>query len=180
MCLAAFHQAELDGRIRAAWAAFSKYRAVFLSGSYSFASTAKLFNAAVSPVLLFACACWTMTVGMEQQLTTTRRKMLRAMLQARRPRDEEWVEFVRRTTATTETKMAELGYVDWVAAYRRHMWRFAGKVARASDHGWAHRLLNWALHFRRHPRRSVGRPLARWRDCLVKLAGGDWKSAAKY
>ena len=179
VCLGNFHEAELKSRLRGAWAAFCKYKAVFLSRAYSFASKAKLFDATVSPVLLYACACWTLTAGMEQQLTTTRRRMLRSMLGARRLPGEEWVEFIKRSTATAESKMAELGYTTWASAYRRRKWRFVARTAQPVDNRWSTRLLDWSPHFRCHPYRSVGRPLTRWQDCLVKMAGGDWQEVAR-
>ena len=120
-----------------------------------------------------------MTANMEQQLVVTRRKILRTMLHARRLPDEEWVDFLKRSTAIAERKMEELGYVTWLAAYRRRKWRFAARVAKAVDNRWSNRLLGWCPHFRCSPCRSVGRPLTRWYDCFVNIAGGDWQVVAQ-
>ena len=130
-------------------------------------------------MLLFGCASWTLTASMEQQLRTVQRKMVRKMLRAHRLPNEEWVEYIKRTTASAENKMSELGYADWVSSFKRRKWRFAARIARAVDNRWSKRLFDWYPHFRCHPHRSVGRPLAHWHDGFVKLAGGDWPAIAK-
>ena len=131
------HQVELDNGLRGAWAAFCKYKVVFTSPAYSFASKARLFEAAVSPVLLYACACWTLSASMEQQLSTNRRKILRTMLCAKRLSGESWVDFIKRSTAIAESKMAELGYSSWTSTYRRRKWRFAARTVSATDGRWS-------------------------------------------
>ena len=178
LCLADFQQSEFDCRIRAAWAAFSKFRSIFSSRAYSFPRKAKLFEAAVTPVVLYGCSTWTMSGDMERQLTTTRRKMLRVMQHTRRGPDEEWVAFMKRATACAESQMTALGYSTWVASCRQRKWRFAAKVATATDNRWSKRLLDWRPFFRCVPYRSVGRPFSRWHDCFVKMAGGDWINIA--
>ena len=178
ICFADFQQTELDSRIRAAWAAFFKYKAVFTSKAHSFATKAKLFEAAVTPVLLHGCSSWTLTEQMQHSLTTTWRRMLRAMLGARRTPDEEWVSFLKRSTHLAENRFVEFGYLPWTIACRQRKWRFAAKTAQASDARWSKRLLDWKPFFRCTPRRSIGRPHARWHDCFVRIVGGDWLNIA--
>lgn len=75
--------------------------------------------------------------------------------------------------------MVELGYMTWTAAYRRRKWRFAARVAQAVDNRWSKRILDWSPHFRCSPCRLVGRPLTRWHDCFVQIAGGDGQEVAQ-
>ena len=164
--------------LRAAWIAFVKYKVVFASRSYPFHLKAKLFASVVTPVVLYGAAAWTLTRNMEANLHRARRKMLRAMLCARKAEDEDWVHFVQRTTASSEKLMEELGQESWVAGYRRQKWRFIGKTALATDSRWPKRLLNWRPFFRCIPWRCVGRPCTRWEDCLTELVGDDWAQAA--
>ena len=176
--MAEFHQSELDNRIRCAWAAFSKYGEVFKSRAYAFHLKAKLFEAVVSPVALYGCPSWTLTSKMEDQLRTTKRRMLRLMSGTRRHPQETWVEYIKRATAEAERRMMELNFVCWVDAYRCRKWRFVAKAVRATDGRWSKRLLNWNPHFRCWPCRSVGHPQLRWEDSFARIAGGDWLSIA--
>ena len=178
LCLASFHEAELDNRIRAAWAAFSKHRCVFASNSYTFASKAKLFNSTVTPVALYGCAGWTLTKEMELRLRTAQRKMLRTMLCKRRRPDEEWVSFLKRTTALVESRMQQLGYKTWIGESRAKKWRFASRTVMTVDNRWSKRLLEWTPFFGCVARRSVGHPHCRWEDSIIEVAGSNWPAAA--
>ena len=151
---------------------------MFKSRAYSFPLKAKLFEAVVTPVALYGCAGWTLSSKMEDQLRTTRRRMLRIMLCTRRRPDESWIEFIKRGTAEAESRMMSSSYACWVPGYRRHKWRFVGKTVRATDERWSKRLLDWQPHFRCWPHRSVGHPHLRWEDAFTKIAGGEWLSIA--
>ena len=174
LCMDDLHQSELNSRIGGAWAAFTQYSGAFKSRAYSFPLKARLFDAVVAPVVLYGSPSWTLTNKMEEQLRTTRRKLLCAR---RRP-EEDWVAFIKRTTADAETRMVDLNYSCWATTFRRRKWKFAGKVAQAMDNRWSKRILGWMPFFRCFPWRSVGRPLARWGDCFEKVVGGDWASIA--
>ena len=100
------------------------------------------------------------------------------MLCRRRRPEEDWIEFIVRTTAEAGTGMRDLGYADWVVQSRKRKWRFAGKAARSVDGRWTSRLLDWQPFFRCTPKRAVGRPRCRWADSIVAVAGGDWVGAA--
>ena len=52
-------------------------------------------------------------------------------------------------------------------------------LAASTDGRWMQRLLDWRPWFRVLPSRDVGRPVRRWEDSFVKLAGGDWTVAAR-
>ena len=178
LCLAELHQTELDNRIRCAWAAFSKYSVVFRSRAYSFHLKARLFEAVVSPVALYGCAGWILTLKMEYQLRTTRRRMLRIMSCIRRHPDEPWIDFIQRTTVDVERRMAQLNFNCWIFASRRLKWRFVAKTVKTTDCRWSKRLLDWQPHFRCTPHRAVGHPRLRWEDGFVSMAGGTWLSTA--
>ena len=70
-------------------------------------------------------------------------------------------------TARPELAFPDCQSVDMVLGYA------------IADNRWSTRLLDWRPHFRCHPYRLVGRPLTRWQDCLVKMAGGDWQEVAR-
>ena len=102
--------------MRSAWAAFSKYTCVFKSCVSAFALTARQFEMVVTPVALYSFACWTLTVNMEHQLCRTRRKMLKIMRCSHRWKDEERIDYIKRTTAEAERCMHILSFVCCVQA----------------------------------------------------------------
>ena len=55
----------------------------------------------------------------------------------------------------------------------------ASRAANADADRWTRRILSWKPWFRMTPRRCVGRPLMRWDDDLVALAGDSWPDAAR-
>jgi len=174
-----FHNVELKNRLRNAWAAFAKFKDVFRSKAYTLTLKSKLFDSVVTPVALYGSACWTLTKDMEHNLLTTQRRMLRQMLSCCRRSDEDWVDYVKRSTALAEQLFYSRGLTDWITASRRQKWRFASRTARASDNRWSKRILEWRPFFRCQAVRNVGRPFSRWEDVFVQVCGGDWCRTAK-
>ena len=88
---------------------------------------------------------------------------------------EDWVEWIRRSTAVAEQQLEKARITDWVTEQRKRYWDFAGRVARHSDSRWSHVILDWVPHegFRR-----VGSPEKRWIDDIAtycsKHLGDSW------
>eukprot|EP00973_Karenia_brevis_P061587 8564345-Karenia_brevis.AAC.1 len=76
---------------------------------------------------------------------------------------ENWVDWLRRTTAIAEGQLHQVVLDDWVRAQRRRKYKFAGHVARREDGRWSTRMLNWTPQT---GYRQIGRPRRRWRDVL--------------
>jgi hypothetical protein len=72
--------AELHNRINKAWGKFMTLKSELCCNKYSLRSRLKLFDAVVTPTILYACGSWTMTSSRESLLLTTQRKMLRKIL----------------------------------------------------------------------------------------------------
>ena len=77
-------------------------------------------------------------------------------------RQEDWIDWIRRTTHLAEEHFQRAGLEDWVAAVRRKHWRWAGHLARRTDGRWSSKLLSWTPG----GRRSRGHPCKRWSDDL--------------
>ena len=75
-----------------------------------------------------------------------------------------------------ESIAAQFGMEEWVSAYRRNKWRYAGELARHRDGRWSQKLLTWRPNMGFG--RSRGRPRTRWSDLLEDYAGGDWMNIA--
>ena len=71
---------ELKNRIRAGWAKFMLNKQELTSKSYSLNDRLRLFDAVVSPTVLYAAGAWNLTKDQERLLQKTQRKMLRMIL----------------------------------------------------------------------------------------------------
>ena len=76
--------AEIKNRLKAAWAAFHKYRQELTSKGYRLYHTLRLFNMVVTPTLIYASGTWTLTQNHEKMIKTAQRKMLRLVVQTKR------------------------------------------------------------------------------------------------
>ena len=170
-----FHDAELSNRIACGWSAFMKHKLVLCNRRLLLRKRLRLFDAVVTPTILYGCAAWTLKQHDYQKLQTTRRRMLRWMLGCRRYPDEDWLEHRIRATHLCETLASKQGLKDWGQSQRAVKWKFAGRVARCSDGRWSRRLLEWSPI----GQRRVGRPNTRWDDELAVLAGGEWPRVAE-
>jgi len=83
---------------------------------------------------------------------------------------EPWVEWIRRSTHDAEQQMITLGIEDWVTIQRRRKWRWASRVALATDDKWITKAIEWdpLLDSRQNPRRRQGRPQKRWTDDIAE------------
>ena len=179
LCIGSYHATELSRRVALAWACFMKFKGVLCNRHVPFHLRADFFDAVITETVLYGCAAWTLTSTNEHKLRTTRRMMLRWMWGAKRQLDEEWVDFIRRSTRESEAGANKCGVRQWVSLCYERKWEFAGKTARGMLGKWSTRLLNWKPWFRMTASRLVGRPLTRWEDCFVKIAGGDWTQQAQ-
>ena len=73
----------------------------------------KLFEAVVTPVAMYGCATWALTVVMRRELNTAWRRILRMMLGVRRAIDEEWVDYLKRSMHVAEEQATKFGHHDW-------------------------------------------------------------------
>lgn len=177
ICMGSFHDKEIEHRIGKAWGQFHKYKSELCCRHYPLKARLQLFDKVVTPTVLYASGCWTMTVDRESKIRVAQRRMLRKIVQTGRQREktadddtqpkpnfnEEWVDWIVRATREAEKYCKQAGVDDWMEAQRRRHWRWAGHVARAQDSRWSKELLHWIP---RNGWRSRGRPVKRWSDEL--------------
>ena len=120
-----------------------------------------------------------LTDAMRQHLRTTQRRMLRWMMPTAKHAGETWPDYIQQATHKAEAMARNHGVTDWVELQERRKWELAGKAARHSDNRWTTRLLGWKPWFRCTPYRNVGRPVTRWEDSIVNIAGGNWQISAQ-
>ena len=80
LCLHNCQATELDHRISASWAKFNYFREELTSKSYPLAARLRLFEALVTPTVLYGSCAWALTRTMAMDLDIVRRKMLRSVL----------------------------------------------------------------------------------------------------
>ena len=112
---------ELKHRLKRAWAKFGVYRNEFTNKRYSLFDRMKLFNAVVTPTVLYGCGSWAMTQARMQQLRSTQRKMLRAILGKGRLLVAKAVDSSDSSSDTTEDSTATIteeeiaeSWVSWI------------------------------------------------------------------
>jgi hypothetical protein len=181
------HDREINHRIAAGWAKFTTYRKELCNRRLPLERRLKLFDAVVTPTVLYGSGSWTMTKEREGRLKVARRRMLRQITQVPRLKTceedgslEDWVAYIIRSTHVAENESDKAGVSDWVLAQRSRKWRWAGHVARYEDRRWTKVLLDWMPT---GARRS-GRPTKRYEDELDEFAtlhceGARWYNAAK-
>ena len=95
LCFEDGQETEFKNRFAAAWAAFHRHKGELCNKFYCLRDRVKLFDAVVSPVVLYACSTWTLTKRMETKLQVERRRVLRYVFRIFRRRapneEEEWV-----------------------------------------------------------------------------------------
>ena len=171
---ACFHEVELQNRLACGWACFFRLKDTLCNRRLPLKDRLRLFEACVTPCVLYACSTWTMTVQRETLLNTARRRMLRWMCRIPKRPEEEWGSFISRATHASEDLAAKHGLSNWVVTQRLRKFECACKAAGRKDGRWTHLLLSWRPWFRCIPRRCVGHPTRRWCDDLVAFAGGNW------
>ena len=75
---------EVKNRLKAAWAAFHKYRQELTSKGYRLCHRLRLFNMVITPTMTYASGTWTLTQKHEKMIRTAQRKMLRLIIQTKR------------------------------------------------------------------------------------------------
>ena len=84
LSMVGLHETELSKRIQAAWATFTRHREELTNKKYALSSRLRLFNATVGATALYGSESWTLKIDQQRRLRTTQRKMLRAILGAKR------------------------------------------------------------------------------------------------
>ena len=124
----------------------------------------KLFDATISPTVLYGSGSWAMTIERKRRLRTTQRKMIRAMNRSRsqhlRSTTEDYIAWITTSTKAAVELMTKYGIQDWVARQAAAQWTWAGRVARLQDGRWTKEVPEWDTV----ASRKQGRPEKRWID----------------
>ena len=103
----------------------------------------KQFDSTVSSCVLWCCESWTLSAEDRRRLETTRRAMLRRIVNASRALDEDYVCWIRRATRKAKAIADSARVREWVRAHSTSKWGWAGHVARRPVHSWVWRATTW-------------------------------------
>ena len=123
----------------------------------------RLFNATITPTMLYGSGSWAMTSERRQRVRATQRRMMRTILGRHWKPGEDYVDWIKAATEEAEQTMRKHNVPDWVTLQQRRMRQWAGKVARSNDGRWSHEVLFWSPG----GKRNQGRPFTRWSDHIV-------------
>ena len=74
---------EVKNRLKAAWAAFHKYRQELTSRDHRLCHRLRLFNMVITTTLTYASSTWTLTQKHGKMIKTSQRQMLRLIIQTK-------------------------------------------------------------------------------------------------
>ena len=171
------YRVELENRISAAWAAFHTHKQELCCRHYRLKDRCRLFEATVTPTLLYGCAAWALTQQMERRLRTQRRRMLRYLFCLHRRSEETWVEYIQRSARECDQLAEEYGMKPWITEYPSRKWQFARRLARHDDERWSSLIISWLPN--NEVGRAPGRPRTGWAKDFEMFAGGSWLDMAK-
>ena len=124
----------------------------------------KLFNTIVTPTVLYGCSSWVLTVARQKKLQTSQMRMMRSILGRKRTVEDEtgdkenWVSWVKRTTAEAREKMKSYSVEDWVEIVSSRQRKWKARMEALDPKKWAYQALEWQpVGFR-----SIVRPARRW------------------
>ena len=101
--------------------------------------------------------------------------MLRSIIGTKRAADEEeydgienFVTWMKRSTAKVRDAMIEADIPDWVELQRQKKWTFTGRTLARADKSWTELMITSNIQGKRRD----GRPLKRWSDDIVAFLTG--------
>ena len=160
------HDVEVQHRTKKAWAKFALYREELTDKGVPLKLRLKLFNAVVTPTMLYACSAWVLTAAQEKKVQATQMRMTRSILGRKRKIDSEsgekepWVPWIKRTTAEARENMKMYNVRNWTEILHAKKRTWKARLEKLDPQKWASQALEWQpIGFRK-----VGRPAKRWQE----------------
>ena len=141
----------------------------------------------VTQTALWCCESWLITQKEKQLLQTTQNAMLRRIAGPRRRPDEDWLDWIKRSTRFALCTARDCGIRFWHEAHLQSKWTWAGHVVRMQGDRLARRAAEWRdsqwqgtelqLPSSLRIRRPARTRWFRWEDELKRYAAyANWQS----
>ena len=171
---------DLKCRIAAAWAKFHTLWPLLGKRDGNLGKRLRLFDTCVGQTVLWCSESRVLTKSEKRLLQSTQRKMLRRIAGPRRRPEEDWVQWVRRSTRAALKEAREANVRLWLETHLRSKWSWAGHVLRMSADRIARRAATWRdsqwqraeeqIPVRFRTRRPFRTRWFRWEDELCRFA----------
>ena len=141
-----------------------------------------LYDSTVGSCVLWCAQSWTLRTEEIRFLKTAQRAMLRRIVPAGRGPDEDYINYIRRTTRRAVIVAKETGVRDWIEASSRYKWGWAGHVAQRPSGTWVSRISSWrdsewqaiAMEMgSSRPMRPSRRRWMKWEDALRRFCSSE-------
>ena len=167
---------EFAHRLQVAWNKFHKYKHILLNKHVSLVLRLKLFDAVVSPAMLFGLATLPLAKGCLQKLGVVQIRMLRSIVGWVRIHDDlSWRDIMVQMNHKLAIAKTLFLMEGWADRLFRSKFRLAHPIARSPER-WPAKsvswnpLTDWESNFACKPHRKRGRPSARWDDILTNFS----------
>jgi hypothetical protein len=134
---------EINHRIAAGWRMFWGMKRLLLNKRVSISRRLKLFNSTVTSCVLWCCESWTPRADELRALRVAWHGMLRRIVGSPRASEEEWFDWIQRTTRKARRWAEKTDIREWEVAHLEKKWHWAGHVARRSATGWLYQVTTW-------------------------------------
>ena len=185
--------AELKARMGAAWGKFRALWPILGKRDGNLLKRLRLFDSCITLTALWCNESWLLTKVEKPLLRSTQNNMLRRIAGPRRKPEEQWVDWVKRSTREARHAAKKAGIRFWVESHLRSKWCWAGHVLRMSGDRLAHRSAIWRdsawqmtekdMPAKIRVRRPHRTRWSRWEDDLRRFAdqhvSGSWQEAAQ-
>jgi len=182
---------EMENRIATAWRMFWGMSKLLTNQKISINRRLRVFDSTVGSCVMWCTESWTPRAEELRLLERARRAMLRKIVGLRQGADEEWIDWLRRSTHRAMALSDELGLSPWITTHLTKKWHWAGHVARRGGDTWLHRTTCWrdtswqeiVGNLAGRPMRPSRRRWMKWEQLLhqYSVAKGSlhWMTAAR-
>ena len=122
--------AEIRCRVSAAWGKFHSLWPLLGKRDGNLDKRLLLFDSSVTQTALWGCESWLITQSEKRLLQSTQNAMLRRFAGARRRPEEDWLDWIKRSTRRVLSTARESGIRFWHEEHLKRKWCCAGHVVR--------------------------------------------------
>ena len=146
--------------IHARWGKFNKFRYVLTNRHVSTKGRLQLFNAVITPTILFGLGSLPLSKRKLEEIDALQRKMLRSIIGWYRVEGEAWSDTMRRMKSGVQSALRQSPVTTWSEVYRRTQHSFGARIVK--QNAWPLFAASWDPtrhnNFATQPKRKPGRP----------------------
>ena len=140
------------------------FRYVLTNRHVSIKGRLQLFNAVITPTILFGLGSLPLTKRQLEDIDALQRKMLRSIVGWYRVEGEAWSDIMRRMKSRVQSALPQWPVPPWSEVYRSTQHSFGSRIVK--QNAWPLFAASWDPtrhnNFATQPKRKPGRPPKRW------------------